>query len=52
MVDVGKKPITERSAIARAKVRFPRGVLRAVLAHGGAKGPIEEVARAAEGDKA
>ena len=47
MVDVGKKRVTARSALARAKVRFPRGVLREVLAHGGTKGPIEEVARAA-----
>jgi cyclic pyranopterin phosphate synthase len=47
MVDVGKKRTTERSAIARARVRFPRGVLARVLAGLGAKGPVTEVARAA-----
>jgi len=47
MVDVGKKPTTERSAIARARVRFPKGLLERVLAGAGAKGPVTEVARAA-----
>ena len=47
MVDVGKKPATERSAVARARVRFPRGVLARVLAEGGGKGPVTEIARAA-----
>lgn len=47
MVDVGGKPVTERSALARARVRFPRGRLAEVLAGGGPKGPVTEVARAA-----
>ena len=47
MVDVGKKATTDRSAIARARVRFPRGILERVLAEGGGKGPVTEVARAA-----
>jgi cyclic pyranopterin phosphate synthase len=47
MVDVGAKPVTARSAVARAIVRFPAGVLADVLAHGGPKGPIVEVARLA-----
>jgi cyclic pyranopterin phosphate synthase len=47
MVDVGAKPVTARSATARALVRFPAGVLGAVLADGGPKGPILEVARTA-----
>ena len=47
MVDVGRKSPTDRSAIARARVRFPRGVLERVLEAGGGKGPVTEVARAA-----
>jgi cyclic pyranopterin phosphate synthase len=47
MVDVGAKPVTQRSARARATVIFPAGVLARVLAHGGPKGPIVEVARLA-----
>jgi len=47
MVDVGRKPITDRSATARARVRFPSGLLEHVLAGAGAKGPVTEVARAA-----
>jgi cyclic pyranopterin phosphate synthase len=47
MVDVGAKPVTARSATARAQVRFPKGILKAVLAEGGPKGPILEVARTA-----
>ncbi len=47
MVDVGQKPVTERSAWARARVRFPAGLLASVLAGRGPKGPIEEVARVA-----
>jgi cyclic pyranopterin phosphate synthase len=47
MVDVGRKKPTDRSAIARARVRFPRGILARVLAEGGEKGPVTEVARAA-----
>ena len=47
MVDVGRKPSTRRSATARAEVRFPIGVLARVLAAGGPKGPVTEVARAA-----
>jgi len=47
MVDVGAKAITARSATARATVVFPRGLLSKVLAQGGPKGPIVEVARVA-----
>ncbi len=47
MVDVGAKAATARTALARALVRFPAGVLERVLAGSGPKGPIEEVARIA-----
>ncbi len=47
MVDVGGKPVTERSALARSLVEFPPGLLGTILAGGGPKGPIEEVARVA-----
>ena len=47
MVDVGGKPSTRREALARARVRFPAGRLGPILAEGGPKGPITEVARVA-----
>ena len=47
MVDVSGKPVTARRALARARVRFPAGVLAQVLEGRGPKGPIEEVARVA-----
>jgi cyclic pyranopterin phosphate synthase len=50
MVDVGSKPVSERSALARARVRFPGRVLADVQRGAGAKGAlsvIEEIARAA-----
>lgn len=47
MVDVGAKAVTQRSAIARARVHFPKGMLGAVLAGAGPKGPVTEVARVA-----
>lgn len=47
MVDVSGKVPARREALARARVRFPAGVLDRVLAEGGPKGPITEVARAA-----
>ena len=47
MVDVSDKPVTARTALARALVRFPPGILGRVLAGHGPKGPIEEVARSA-----
>jgi cyclic pyranopterin phosphate synthase len=47
MVDVGAKPVSVRSATAQACVRFPPGILPAVMARGGPKGPVLEVARAA-----
>ncbi|MFN0008270.1 MAG: cyclic pyranopterin monophosphate synthase MoaC [Planctomycetota bacterium] len=47
MVDVGSKPVTARSALARAVLRFPSGVLGRILDAGGPKGPVTEVARAA-----
>lgn len=47
MVDVGAKPVTARTALARATVVFPKGLLAKVLASGGPKGPVVEVARIA-----
>jgi cyclic pyranopterin phosphate synthase len=47
MVDVGEKPLTRRSALARASVQFPAGLLAQVTARRGPKGPVEDVARAA-----
>ncbi|MBI5362728.1 MAG: cyclic pyranopterin monophosphate synthase MoaC [Planctomycetes bacterium] len=47
MVDVGAKPVTKRSALARARVVFPNGLLARVLAGAGPKGAVEEVARVA-----
>jgi cyclic pyranopterin phosphate synthase len=47
MVDVSAKPATAREALAAARVRFPSGVLDVVLAGGGPKGPVTEVARVA-----
>jgi cyclic pyranopterin phosphate synthase len=47
MVDVGSKPESARSALARARLRFPPGVLERVLSGAGPKGPVTEVARAA-----
>jgi cyclic pyranopterin phosphate synthase len=47
MVDVGNKPVTERAALARARIVFPPGMLDVVLAGDGPKGPIKETARTA-----
>jgi len=47
MVDVSAKAESVRTAVARAAVRFPPGLLGPVLEGGGPKGPIEEVARTA-----
>lgn len=47
MVDVSGKAPARREALARALVRFPRGMLARVLAEGGPKGPVTEIARAA-----
>ncbi len=47
MVDVGPKAVTARSAVARARMRFPSGALASLLAEGGPKGPILDVARTA-----
>ena len=47
MVDVGGKPVTRRTALARALVVFPEGLRPRLLAGAGAKGPIIEVARLA-----
>ncbi len=47
MVDVGAKPVSRRTALARALVRFPAGVLERALSGNAPKGPIEEVARVA-----
>ena len=47
MVDVSDKASTRREALALAIVRFPPGLLAEVLAGGGPKGPVLEVARTA-----
>lgn len=47
MVTVAGKPVTLREARARAMVEFPPGMLEGILADGGPKGPIMEVARVA-----
>ena len=47
MVDVSSKAVTARSALARAIVRCPRGLLEELLAGRGPKGPVLEVARTA-----
>lgn len=47
MVDVGKKAASEREALARARVVFPRGLRDRAWRGGGPKGPIAEVARVA-----
>ncbi len=47
MVDVGDKAITRRTATALARLRFPSGLLGALLAGEGPKGPVTEVARVA-----
>jgi len=47
MVDVGGKAPRRRTALARARVLFPPGVLGDALAAQGPKGPIDEVARIA-----
>lgn len=47
MVDVTKKRVSARSALAHAVVRFPSGVLERVLRAQGPKGAVEELARAA-----
>lgn len=47
MVDVAAKPVRARSALARARIIFPAGVLAQVLAGRGPKGPVAEIARAA-----
>ena len=47
MVDISGKDCTAREAVAQARVVFPKGLLAGLLAGGGPKGPIEEVARVA-----
>jgi len=47
MVDVGEKEESDREALAEAWLRFPPGLLEGLLAEGGPKGPILEVARVA-----
>ena len=47
MVDVGAKASSERSALARASVVFPEGLMERVVAGDGPKGPVTEVARTA-----
>lgn len=47
MVDVADKAVTQRGALARARLRFPAGVLARVLAGAGPKGPVTEVSRVA-----
>jgi cyclic pyranopterin monophosphate synthase len=47
MVDVSHKPESTRRAVAEARVEFPPGLLGPILADGGPKGAITEVARIA-----
>lgn len=47
MIDVSAKTVTNRTALARAVVVFPEGVLPRLRAGQGPKGPIEETARIA-----
>ncbi len=47
MVDVAAKAVTLRSALARATMEFPPGVLERLREGAGPKGPVEEMARAA-----
>jgi len=47
MVDVGAKTPTSRSALARARVVFPPGLITTVLDGNGPKGAVTEIARAA-----
>jgi cyclic pyranopterin phosphate synthase len=50
MVDVGAKSVTDRTALASARILFPEGVLASIEAGGGPKGSISallEVARVA-----
>ena len=47
MVDVSKKPSTDRVAIARAIIEFPAGLMAKLRGGQGPKGPIEETARTA-----
>jgi len=47
MVDVGGKTATTRTALARARVVFPPGLIATVLSGDGPKGAVTEVARAA-----
>ena len=47
MVDVSDKPVTTRTAVARARITFPAGNAARILRDGGPKGPITEVARTA-----
>jgi cyclic pyranopterin monophosphate synthase len=46
MVDVGAKAVTQRVAVAEARIRLPRGVARALRAsgHRTAKGPVFDTA--------
>jgi cyclic pyranopterin phosphate synthase len=46
MVDVGAKEVTQRHAVAEARIRLPRGVARALRAsgHRTAKGPVFDTA--------
>jgi cyclic pyranopterin phosphate synthase len=50
MVDVGAKEVTQRHAVAEARIRLPRGVARALRAsgHRTAKGPVFDTAILAE----
>jgi len=47
MVDVSMKLITDRTALARAIIDFPAGLLARLRAGQGPKGPVEETARTA-----
>jgi cyclic pyranopterin phosphate synthase len=47
MVDVGQKPITQRTAVARGRVRMSQAALRALRAGRNPKGDVATVARLA-----
>ena len=47
MVDVSSKASTHRTARARARIRFPEGILDSIWSGGGPTGPVQEVARVA-----
>lgn len=43
MVDVGAKPVSARSALARARLVFPEGILEGIRSGEGPKGSLEAI---------